>query len=324
MQAGSASDFFSNNLVASMGIQLTQASHPSYGNYVDTLPIEMRTILNESSMMGRLFKNFDTSFYCLEQIKERVKCYKVGLGTLMEELLGSVKAIVDKILVSTLKTIEEHKQTNDKMMEKNLEAVNSILEEKRFYEQRTKQLLLYCEVLKEQKEYFAKNLEATKSHVEYMEQREKNLTLALTGGEDVLSRQTDDFYKKRQESLESIRNFLKNLTVEFNSTIQDWQEHYNSKKGDLLQMEEVLRSMMIGEKTDKECQVNELELKWGVENVANLDAIQNEFYENSVKLHGAGISYDSALDKLKPNDNLEKLEVQADAETRMRVGDKLS
>jgi endonuclease III len=84
----------------------------------------------------------------------------------METTLGSVKTIMDRIVCSSLKIIDEHKQTNDKMMEKNLEAVNEVLEEKKYYEQKTKELQLYCEILKEQKDYFHKHLEAAKVEME--------------------------------------------------------------------------------------------------------------------------------------------------------------
>lgn len=243
----------------------------------------------------------------------------------METTLGSVKTIVDRVVCSSLKIIDEHKQTNDKMMEKNLEAVNEVLEEKKFYEQKTKELQLYCEILKEQKDYFHKHLEAAKVEMEYapvtryLYQREKTLLLSLTGGEDILSKQDSEYYQKRQENLASIGKFLKSLTTDFSSAIKHLSEKHASDKHELIKMEKHLRSMMIGEKTTKECQVNELELKWGVENVANLDVIQNEFFDNSVKLHGTGISFDSSAHKLRANDNLERLELESELELRAKV-----
>lgn len=152
-----------------------------------------------------------------------------------------------------------------------------------------------------------------------MQKREQFLLLSLTGGEDVISKQDEEFYNKRQENLSSIGNFLKDLTSSFSKNIKEWQSQYDQKKVVLTEMESTLRSMMIGEKAEKECQVNELELKWGVENVANLDVIQNEFYDNSIKLKGAGISFDSALKKIKPNDNSEKLEIETAIDTRNMV-----
>lgn len=84
----------------------------------------------------------------------------------MESSLFSMKSIVDKILATSLKTIEEHKKTNDKMMQKNLEAVNSVLEEKKYFEQKTKEMALVCEIMKEQKEYMQRKLDLNKSDLE--------------------------------------------------------------------------------------------------------------------------------------------------------------
>ena len=102
----------------------------------------------------------------MKKITERVKCYKVGLGLLMEQNVKSIKLIMDKLLLNSLKIVEEHKLTNDKIMKKNTEAVNDILEDKNFYERKTKELLQYCELLKEQKEFMANNLDAIKLEVE--------------------------------------------------------------------------------------------------------------------------------------------------------------
>ncbi len=153
----------------------------------------------------------------------------------------------------------------------------------------------------------------------YLYQREKMLLLSLTGGEDILSKQDSGYYQKRQENLASIGKFLKTLTTDFSSAIKHLADKHASDKNELIKMEKHLRSMMIGEKTTKECQVNELELKWGVENVANLDVIQNEFFDNSMKLRGAGISFDSHAQKIRPNDNLEKLEIESELELKARV-----
>lgn len=152
-----------------------------------------------------------------------------------------------------------------------------------------------------------------------MQKREQFLLLSLTGGEDIISKQDEEYYNKRQENLSSISNFLKDLTTSFSKNIKEWQNQYEQKKHHLTEMEGALRSMMIGEKTEKECQVNELELKWGVENVANLDVIQNEYFDNSIKLKGTGISFDTALKKIRPNDNSEKLEIETDLDSKMRV-----
>lgn len=84
----------------------------------------------------------------------------------METTLGSVKSIMDNIVCESLKITEDHKQTFEKLMGKNKEAVDEVLEEKRFFEQKSKELGLYSEILKEQKDYFQKHLEACRAEME--------------------------------------------------------------------------------------------------------------------------------------------------------------
>lgn len=134
-----------------------------------------------------------------------------------------------------------------------------------------------------------------------------------------MTKQEDGYYKQRQDNLSSISKFLKSLTTDFSQTINILSEKHSNAKNELVKMEEDLRKMMIVDKTTKGCQVNELELKWGVENVANLDVIQNEFYDNSIKLKGAGISFDTKSKKIKPNDNTEKLEIESEEKLKAKV-----
>jgi len=323
------SEHYSGNLLTMQALNSEEDKVPSYGHYAETMPSDVKAFLRESAAMEKIFKSFDNCYYCLEevitiltQIKDRVKCYKVSLGGLFEQCLTSLKSTVDKILVASLKLVEEHKSTTDRMMDKDKEAVNKVMEEKQFYERRTKELLLYCEVLKEQKEFYQKNLESAKIEVKYMQQREKNIELNKTGGEDVLQRHFGDFFIKREEKLQHLGTFLKELTTEFGSTINSWQEQHAQKKENLMEMEDTLRQMMVGEKTNKECQVNEFELRWGTENVASLDLIQPQFYDNSVKLHGTGINLNKKEGLVKPNDNKEKLELHTNEEGK-DIKDKL-
>ena len=49
---------------------------PSYGNYIQTLPVELRKVYGESKPMKKLFEDFDISYGIFEEICTRVKIYK--------------------------------------------------------------------------------------------------------------------------------------------------------------------------------------------------------------------------------------------------------
>lgn len=54
---------------------------------------------------------------------------------------------------------------------------------------------------------------------------------------------------------------MSEIVGNFGTTLNNWQEVISQKKDKLVEMEDVLRAMMVGGKTDKCVQVNELELK---------------------------------------------------------------
>lgn len=63
--------------------------------------------------MKNIFKDFDKVYYCLEEVKERVKCYKIDLGVIMENSVVNLKKIIDRMLLAAARIINDHRETND-------------------------------------------------------------------------------------------------------------------------------------------------------------------------------------------------------------------
>lgn len=61
--------------------------------------------------------------------------------------------------------------------------------------------------------------------------------------------------------MQKIYDNMSEIVGNFGTTLNSWQDAIAQKKDRLLEMEDVLRAMMVGGKTDKCIQVNELELK---------------------------------------------------------------
>lgn len=88
--------------------------------------------------MKNIFKDFDRAYYCLEEVKERVKCYKIDLGVIMEHNVINLKKIIDRMLLNAARIINDHKQTNDQITKKNLKEMESVVKEKEFFQRRNK------------------------------------------------------------------------------------------------------------------------------------------------------------------------------------------
>ena len=77
-------------------------------------------------------------------------------------------------------------------------------------------------------------------------------------------------------------------------------------------MEDVIRKMMIGGKTDKGMQVNELELKWGIEDVIRRDVIEYEPYTTNIDVRSSAIALDQhpkMLERIETTDDNQKLQI---------------
>lgn len=66
--AQTSSNPYPQNLLMTNSIISKQEQRPSYGSYPDTLPLDVKVLFKDSLAMERLFKSFDTSFYCMEEV----------------------------------------------------------------------------------------------------------------------------------------------------------------------------------------------------------------------------------------------------------------
>ena len=99
-----------------------EIAHPSYGNYMSTLTTEQKKVYGESKPMRNLFKDFDLSYFCMEEIAERVKCYKSELGILLSTNIKTMKELFDSFMNIGLSIIKYHKMTNDKIFKQSLKV----------------------------------------------------------------------------------------------------------------------------------------------------------------------------------------------------------
>lgn len=99
-----------------------------------------------------------------------------------------------------------------------------------------------------------------------MNERHKNLITRITT-EEIFEDLNEERIGKKTHSMQKIYENMSEIVGNFSSTINNWQNAMDHKKDKLVEMEDVLRAMMVGGKTDKTVQVNELELKWGIEDI---------------------------------------------------------
>ena len=62
------SDPFTNNLLLQTATHSGVDCLPSYGNFIDTIPRDVKANFKNSTEMEKHLKNFDHAFYCLEEV----------------------------------------------------------------------------------------------------------------------------------------------------------------------------------------------------------------------------------------------------------------
>lgn len=141
-----------------------------------------------------------------------------------------------------------------------------------------------------------------------MQERHKNLITKITT-EEIFTDLNEERIGKKKRSMSKIYKNMSEIVGNLGSMINNWQDNMTTKRDKLVEMEDVLRAMMVGGKTDKAVQVNELELKWGIEDVIQRDVMENQPYNTSLDLASSPIALvDNShhLVKIDPKDELQK------------------
>ena len=79
------------------------------------------------------------------------------------------------------------------------------------------------------------------------------------------------------DEIKSVHKNLNTITSDFTKIIDKYEKEQGEKNKFLENMGTTLKSMMAGGRYDKCCQVNELELNWGMQNISQVDIIEREY-----------------------------------------------
>ena len=136
-----------------------------------------------------------------------------------------------------------------------------------------------------------RSLKSLQNELEFMREKHRNLVTKITT-EKIFEDNEEEAIGGKKRMMTKLYDSMKTISDDFNGMIGNWQKSVETKKGNLLDMEDVIRKMMIGGKTDKGMQVNELELKWGIEDVIRRDVIEYEPYTTNIDVRSSAIALD--------------------------------
>ena len=87
------------------------------------LPVELRAFYEGKSDFQALFKEFDVASYCLNEIAEKVKCYRYQLGNVVTKVGGLFHGIFEKSLHTNLRLIKKFRDKIEQKLKTNIEGL---------------------------------------------------------------------------------------------------------------------------------------------------------------------------------------------------------
>ena len=240
--------------------------------YFDNLPASLRVYYIDKKDYLKLFDDADVAIYCLEEITDRVKCYRCELGTTLEKLELSFKKIIEKILDLNIKYMNDRDQTYEKRMKENLEGLKKFNIEKLKLEEKNKQYKTLLNVQDSEVKIYQINMKSMENEINLLhELLKKDYLLNQKGPLDDLNfPATGEFKAQTVNKSEPKPNELLEKGLEnLQESIFNLEKEQHSKGGILQSMNNLLKAMLKGRKNDAHTQVEEGELGWKLSNIVN-------------------------------------------------------
>ena len=83
---------------------------------------------------------FDVANYCIEEVNERVRCYRFELGSVLEKVSLNTQKIFERLLEQTLRLNLETNKRYENQIQSNLNTIDRLEKEKRILENDSRDL----------------------------------------------------------------------------------------------------------------------------------------------------------------------------------------
>lgn len=194
---------------------------PSYGEYLNTMPSEIRKLFHKSVNMKNIFKDFDKAYFCLEEIKERVKCYKIDLGIIMESNVVNLKKIIDRMLLNASRIINDHKESNNDVFNKNMQKIKNVIDERNHFELKSKQTDQLLQMFKCERDYMEHSLKSLQNELDFMREKHRNLVTKIST-EKIFESEVDEAIGGKKRMMQKLYDNMKGISEDFTGMIGKW------------------------------------------------------------------------------------------------------
>jgi len=150
--------------VSSELAQITYGQGPKQKFY-EALSTSYKEIYTDKKEFMKIFDDVDVAMFCLEEVVERLKCYRFELGSLVDKVGFSFKKIMEKILELTMKISSEKDLIHEKKMEENFNGIKALENEKRALEEKNKQYKNLSDVTESEANIYKFNVKSLQNEV---------------------------------------------------------------------------------------------------------------------------------------------------------------
>ena len=187
-------------------------------------------------------------YYCIEEITERVQCYRVDLGLYLNKTIKNLKNIFDKLIIACMDRVEFHKHTTDLMYKESVKSMDELRQSNKILELHKQDIMKLYECQRSESEFFCEMNEASKNEIEILKTIIENFNLK----NDLIKRDSDNIKNKKKkensrkqleeeqqpvkektEAIQDVHEKLKEMTTNFNDIITNWETQQNEKKENL-------------------------------------------------------------------------------------------
>jgi hypothetical protein len=263
-------------------------------SFIHGLSHSIKKFFLEKPKYKSLFSELDVAFNIIKEVSQRVKCYRVELGCLMENSINIVNNLLLRLLNLVTITINEHHNMNQNILGENLKTLKELETKTQLLSEKNNYYKQALTIKESETEIYRAKIDFLKDETEYLNQFLKNNYMIRNlnanggayipadggeGGENMKEGQsntgggqfstgvgTDTEGANTVKSMTEVQKLGTDIKDLF-GLITGIEEEQTEKRSIVGDMNNLLKAMLKGEKYDVSTQVNEGLLYWDVKQI---------------------------------------------------------
>lgn len=228
----------------------------------EQLPTTLRQFFQKKREFLDLLQSFDKIAGCVENIVDKIKCYRGELGNLLEKSQKGFTILFEKLLKATMNYAQESEDRYKSQLQSLLEQISSLEQEKKDLHSKNMNLKSLNNFQESEYKICKMNNDSLQTEIILLHELLKKDIFSLINHVAVIENANQNT---------SSENDLADKLNDLNDLLVNLETEQTNKKEVIDSMNNLLKAMLKGGKQDIAIQVNEAELTWTAEMVIETD-----------------------------------------------------